>query len=426
MDHSRLVSVKCLIENIGELVTLAPLANEGRTTRITGQDLGVLQDAYLLVNKGKIVDYGSGEPPPAESFPRIDAKNGLVLPGLIDCHTHPIFAGDRSNEFAQRLDGKTYPEIAAAGGGIAATVLPTRDTERSRMVTLIRKRLARFLKYGVTTLEAKSGYGLSVKSELESLRALKQATLEVDQTVHPTCLALHAVPANTQKQPMISAMIDVLLPQVASEGLARSVDAFIEQGYFSVEDVEPYVQRARELGLELRIHADEFSDAGAASAAARWQAKSADHLQFAPIHAAKEMAKASVTAVLLPGTSLYTGIPYTAAEKFRTAGCAIALATDFNPGSCVIDNLNLVATLGALHCGLSTAEAIAAVTYVPACSLGLGQTKGALARSFDADFSIYPLRTTQQWIADLGRHPPNAIFISGKLAHIDDTQDYPY
>lgn len=407
-----------LIENIGQLVTLAPLVRQNKLTGLGRDDLGLLAGAWLLWDQGKVLDSGIGKPPPADQ--RIDADGGLVMPGLVDCHTHPVFGGNRSEEFSQRLDGASYREIAARGGGILSSVTSTRAASQDELVSIGKSHARRFLRHGVTTFEAKSGYGLSCEEELKLLRAIKELSQSSSQTIRATCLALHAVPPGQDKSEYINEVIEQLLPQVKAEDLADYVDAFVEKGYFEPEDCERYFSTARELGFRVRIHADEFQDSRAAEAAAAWHALSADHLEKASDKGVLAMARKGVTAVLLPGTSLYCKIDYADGRRFADAGCPVALATDFNPGSCRIDNLAFIATLGALHCNLNTAEALAAVTYVPARTLELGRSKGHLDKGADADLLIYnDYANIDDWIADLGQKQPRAIYCAGRKCKLD-------
>ncbi len=403
-----------LLRNIGDLVTLEPLAITGRTIHVKDSDLGRLRGAWLTTENGKVLAFGTGPVPMAYAkLPEVDAGGRLVMPGLVDAHTHLVFAGSRADEFSRRLNGATYQEIADAGGGIQSTMRATRAASREDLVRDAGFRLARMLALGVTTVEAKTGYGLSVDEELKLLEALQQVKAEAKQHVSITCLALHArSPEHPDLKSYVAHCVRDLLPVVAKRQLADAVDAFVEKGYFSVEDVEPYCLKAKELGLAVRLHADEFSDAGAAAAAARFGAASADHLQFAADSALPLMAEHRVTAIVLPGTSLYTKIPFTNARRFADAGIPVAVASDFNPGSCLLDNLPFLATVAAVQCGLKPAEAVAAVTYVPATSLGLGRRKGALAVGFDADLQIHDLHSIEEWIADAGRSPPRTVVTS--------------
>ena len=406
-----------VITGLTEAITLEPLATSKKFTGITTSDLGRVANAWIAVENGKIAGVGSGTPSSKfKMFTQVDGKGCIALPGLIDAHTHPVFAGLRAKEFCMRLDGATYQDIAKLGGGIQSSVSNTANATDQDLEALVRERLTTFAGHGVTTVEMKSGYGLTVAEELRHLRIIQKVTQAAPQTVVATCLALHAVPKD---QPTAKTWADLcareLLPVVAKEKLAHAVDAFIEAGYFSVSDCESYLDAAVKLGLSIRLHADEFSDAGAAACAAKYNALSADHLQFASYAGIKAMAKSGTVALLLPGTSLYTSIPYTDSRPFKDAGCAVGLATDFNPGSCPVDNLRLVLTMGALHCKLTMAEALAAVTWVPARSLRLENSKGALTTGRDADILLMPLSSCEEFVADLGRTKPRAVYGRGVM-----------
>ncbi|MBP6218486.1 MAG: imidazolonepropionase [Oligoflexales bacterium] len=417
-----------LIKNIGELVTLAPLADEHRAHDVSAKDLGRIYKSWLLIKDGKVAETGSMSSLQEDSLKCssvFDAAGGLLLPGLIDSHTHPLFAGSRHGEFVQRLEGRSYQEIAASGGGIQSTVRNTRAASSSQLEVLLESRARKALLQGVTTLEIKSGYALSVEEELRHLRIMKnvqQKDLHSSARRLPelmiTCLALHAVPTEHSKSDFIKACTEQLLPRVHEEKLAQYVDAFVEEGYFSVTDIEDYVEKAKELGIGVRLHADEFSDAGGAAAAATWGAACADHLQFASAEGMRAMGKKRVAATMLPGTSLYTGIPYTDARPFLEAGCPLVIATDFNPGSCLLDNLHFLCTMGALHNHLSLAQSFVAVTYAAACSLGLGKRKGALVKGFDADLALFPLSSLEEWLADAGRTAATRVWFAGEAVRV--------
>lgn len=405
-----------ILINIGDLITLSPLAKEQRFTNITRDDLGRSRQCWLAMADGKIEATGPMPPPPQyNAYETIDAQNGLVMPGLIDCHTHPTYGGKRSDEFVRRLEGATYQQIGSEGGGIKKTVKMTQISSEDELYQDTCHRLKRFLRHGVTTVECKSGYGLTVEDELKMLRVLKKADHDLPMTIKSTCLALHAIPADQEKDPFIQDMTHKLLPIVAEEKLATWVDAFVEEGYFGTDDVTPFFKKAQELGLGIRIHADEFTDLSGGLLAAEWGAASVDHLEYTNEASIQAMAKSGVVAVLLPGTSIYTAIPYTKAAPFIKHGCPVALATDFNPGSCQFENLAFIATLGAIHCGLTLEQTIAAVTLVPAKSLGLERSKGALEQGFDADICIYDYQTIEDWIAFAGQKGPKAVYIAGEL-----------
>ncbi len=409
-------SRQVLIKNLKQAVTLKPLADANKFTSITPSDLGLVNDAWIALDDATIVGIGQGAVDPLYSkFETLDFTGCLAFPGLIDAHTHPVFAGIRANEFCMRLEGATYQDIAKSGGGIQSSVKSTAAASDAQLLNLIKHRMTTAAEHGITTIEMKSGYGLSVEEEIRHLRIIKNVAEQSSQTVIATCLALHAVP---EHQPSAKAWADLcaekLLPIIKSEKLAEAVDAFIEDGYFSTADCDLYLRAAQKLGLSIRLHADEFSNAGAAKCAADFGALSADHLQHADQDGMKAMAKVGVVALLLPGTSLYTSIPYTDSRPFKAAGCPVGLATDFNPGSCPVDNLRLVMTIGALHCNLTMAEAIAAVTWVPARSLRRENKKGALTVGRDADILIMPIGSCEEFVADLGRTKPKAVFARGR------------
>lgn len=411
--------MKLLVHNIGKLVTLDRLVQEQRHIRIRPEDLSEMSDAWLAIEDGRVSAFGSGEASASyRDFPRVNAQGGLVTPGLVDSHTHPVFGGDRTHEFAARLNGKTYQDIAAGGGGIKYSIKTTREAFSSELLERCLEILGVFLRHGVTTVETKTGYGQNAREEIRCLQILQEVKQQTPQTLSITCLGLHDLPQEfSSKADYIRHMTDELLPVVARRKLADWVDAFVEDGYFSVEELKPYFDKARDLGLSIRMHADEFRASGAAEAAAHWNAASADHMQKASDEGISALANAGGVAVLLPGTSFYTKIPYADAQRFRERDCPVAIASDYNPGSCYLTNLPFVASLAALYCGLSPYEALVGVTWNGAKALRLNERKGALAIGFDADFVIHKLHTIEQWIADFGQTPPREVYCKGKAYH---------
>jgi imidazolonepropionase len=406
-----------LVKNIGQLVTLDSLVREKRHIRIRPDDMSVLSEAWLAIKNGTVADFGKGQVPRKyQDWESVDADGKLVTPGLIDSHTHPIFGGDRTHEFAARLTGKTYQDIAAEGGGIKYSIKTTREAMSSELLERCQKIFEIFLKHGVTTVEAKTGYGQNAREEIRCLEVLQEARRQSPQTISITCLGLHDLPKDfSSKADYIRHMTDELLPVVASRRLADWVDAFVEKGYFEVEDVKPYFDKAQELGLKIRMHADEFQESGAALAAASYRAASADHMQKASDQGIRALSAAGGVAVMLPGTSFYTKIPFADAKRFRDLDCPIAIASDFNPGSCYLSNLPFIASLAALYCGLSPYEALVGVSWNAAKALQLEAYKGALARGYDADFIIHQLLSVEQWIADFGQTQPRAVYCRGQV-----------
>ena len=404
-----------LLTNISQLITCEPLTLHKIYSSLSWQELGVKKNSWLLVEEDKIKSYGAMQNLPKNfSGKTIDTKNSLIMPGFVDSHTHPLFAGRRDQEFVARIEGATYEQIAAQGGGIQTTVKETNAASDQHLFELCNERLDSMLKKGVTTLECKSGYALSVAEELRHLKILTRVKESAKQHLSRTCLALHAIPPKSCAQKFISQVETKLLPQIAQDKLAEFVDVFIEEGFYSSTDCDSFAQTAKELGLGLRVHADELTRSGGSQFAAKWQAKSADHLQFANLDDFKALKNSSTVATILPGTSLCTKIPYTKANLMRQAGCAIAIASDYNPGSCTIYNLSFIATLASLYCGLSLAETIAGVTYIPAMSLGLEKTKGALAPGYDADLTIWKLEEASQWLESFGQKSPDQVWVKGQ------------
>jgi len=404
-----------LFENIGTLLTLHPLAKEKRGHSVKESDLGILKDAWLFCEQGKVSAFGTGAVSDfikKRAQDKRDLENAYVMPGLVDSHTHAIFGGNRYSEFVQRLNGSSYQEIAASGGGIRSTMNATRSASDEDLIQTTLHHIADFQKRGVCTVEIKTGYGLSVEQELRLARLLKNIESQTRSHIVKTCLALHDLsPEYKRSEDYINALRNELLPVLIKENLVSFIDAFIEKGYYAPQQVETFLLAAKKSGLGIRLHADEFSNAEGTKYAALWGAASADHLQCASQEDAKALARSQTVATLLPGTSLYTGIPFTDARMFLKAGCAVAVASDFNPGSSYVKSLAQVASLAAIHCHLKSWEAIAGVTYVPAISLGLKGRKGAIHEGYDADFLVYKMKGMEEWLADMGQTLPDEVWI---------------
>lgn len=404
-----------LVKNIGELLTLDSLASQADTVDIRREHLGLYQEAWLFCSNGKVCDFGTGEGWKQYSSSEtrvVEAQGQLVLPGLVDSHTHLLYGGDRTGEFAKRLNGMTYSEIAEAGGGIYSSVRDTEKTSDEELLRLALERARGLLSYGVTTLEVKSGYSLTIKEELRQLRLLQELRKRALQFLRITSLPLHAVPKDKSSQDYIKECSE-LLKLIKKEDLADFVDMFIEKGYYEADECEPFIEEVKSLGFGLKIHADEFTRSGGSVLAAKWGAVSADHLQFASKEDKQSLGKKGVMATLLPGTSLYTKIPFTDGKSFIEEGCQVAVASDHNPGSCQLSNLPMLTSLAALHCGLTAPQALASVTFMGAKALELSHKKGALAKGYDADLQILPFRTHEQWLAAFGEKKPREVFING-------------
>jgi imidazolonepropionase len=385
--------MRLLIGNIGQMATMSGVAAKDGVG-VTWDDLGVVADAVVLIEDGTIAYAGPAAalPAPGKVDRELDAEGGVALPGLIDPHTHPCWVGSRHDEFALRAEGKTYREISAAGGGIRATMRHVRRATPDELAAACTARLARLFALGVTTVEAKSGYALDTEGELRMLRAIRQAAARTDQTMVPTFLGAHAVPPEfgDDADGYAELVIHEMLPAVAVEKLAVFCDVFVERGFFTLEQGRRILTAAKDLGLGLRVHADEFEPLGGAQLAAELGAASADHLMAVDDEGIRALAAAGVTATLLPATTLFLGESrYAPARKLLDAGCRVALSTDFNPGSSYTENLFLVLTLACTALRMTVAEALAGVTYNAARSLLLHETRGALLPGRRADLAIF-------------------------------------
>jgi imidazolonepropionase len=317
----------------------------------------------------------------------IDAAGGVVMPGLVDPHTHLIFAGSRHQEFALRLAGKGYLDILAAGGGILSTVRATRAAPLAELVEGGRRRLARLLSFGVTTCEVKSGYGLELATELKMLEAARALARTQPVRLVPTFLGAHVVPEEHRARPegYVDLLCREMIPEVASRGLAEMCDVFLDQGAFSRDQARRVLETAKAAGLRPRLHAGQFTDQGGPELAAELGATSADHLEHVSDAGAAAMAAAGVVACLLPGAALSLGMRFPDAARLRAAGVEVALATDCNPGTSMTENLPLMVTLGATAMKLEIEDALRGVTCVAARALGLERALGAVVPGLRAD-----------------------------------------
>lgn len=371
------------IYNIGTLVTVNPISGLVETT----------YERILFIKDGIISDSTNDEEVPDCE---IDARGGLVTPGFVDSHTHPVFLHGREEEFDLRIKGATYSEIAAHGGGIQSSINGVRSASHEELVEAVSKRMDRFLALGTTTVEAKSGYGLNLESELKSLAVLEEVNNKHPIDIIPTFLGAHAIPEEyrTRKSAYVDLLCDTMIPEIANQGIAKFCDVFCENGYFSAADSRRILTTAVDFGLIPRLHADEFEDSGAAELAGELKAISADHLMAVNDDGIAAMAKNRVIATLLPGTTFFLGSDhYAPARKLKAAGIEIALATDFNPGSCHIQSIPFILELACLYMGMTVEDAFHAVTYTAARSLKIEHLTGSLYPGFRADLVLWDLKS---------------------------------
>jgi imidazolonepropionase len=393
-----------ILRNISSLLTLEGVARkDGR--HITAEDLSVSQDAAIVIQDEKIIWTGASKKIPKDysvtAAEMISLKGKTVLPAFVECHTHSVFAGTRAAEFERRLAGESYSSIAASGGGILSTVTATREASLANLKKMAATRLTSFVNQGVTTVEIKSGYGLTIQSELKMLRAAKLAAASVGLRSRLTFLGPHAVPPEflietggakvNQKNGQefwVNELVKSGLDQVKRQGLASRVDIFIEAGFFSNESGRKYLTKAKELGFDLVVHAEQLSRTGSAQLAVELGARSVDHVIHINENDIKELAASQTTAVLLPLADLYMQCAYPPARALIDRGARVAIATDFNPGSCPSQDLAMVGLLSRLQMKMTLPEVIAGYSYNAAAALGLENDIGALTPGRFADLVV--------------------------------------
>ncbi|RKX69640.1 imidazolonepropionase [candidate division WOR-3 bacterium] len=344
-----------------------------------------LKDVDLLIDGGRVKDIGRF------TGGGYDCEGQTVIPGFVDAHTHLIFAGDRADELEERLQGKSYLDIARRGGGIMATVRMTRAASEEELFELAQQRIKRMIRYGTTTVEIKSGYGLSTEEEIKILKVIKNLRTESPIDIIPTFLGAHVIPTDIDRASYVAMIVDEMLPRIAEEKLAEFCDVFCDEGAFTLKETETILSRAKELGFKLKVHAEELTHTGVASLAAEMGAVSCDHLNRVSLEDLKKMKENGTIAVLLPGTSFYLGTKPPPIAEIKRAGVDIAIATDYNPGTCPILVMPIIVAIGALYYRIPIRDTIRGATYGGALALGRKDI-GMLEKGFLADLLV--LRTS--------------------------------
>ena len=407
--------------NCSQLVTLA-----GARRARTGGDLrqlAIVEDGGLFV-RGEYLE-AVGRRGEIESLidadcEVIDAGKRIVMPGFVDAHTHPVFAGIRANEFEERASGSTYRQIAARGGGIRSTVRATRNASQSDLVKIGKRYSDWFLRNGTTTVEAKSGYGLTLEDELKILRAIRELNEQTKLRYVPTFLGAHDIPTEykSRRQTYVNLVINEMLPRVAEEKLAEYCDVFCEEDVFTTDETWQILSAARCHGLGLRVHADQLSLSGGAKLAAELNCATADHLEHTDPTGIMALKAAKVQPVLLPASVYALGsTKYPAAREMIDAGLAVVLATDFNPGSSPTTSLPMVMSIACTQMKMTPAEAVTAATINAAYSLGRGDEIGSLEKGKRADFVIHDASDYRELAYWFGVEHPWRVYASGKLAY---------
>tara|TARA_B110000208_G_scaffold20606_1_gene25909 strand:- start:3706 stop:4944 length:1239 start_codon:yes stop_codon:yes gene_type:complete len=384
-----------------------------------GKSYGTIEEGALAVSEGKIAWLGKEKNLPVFDKRRvqvIDGQGQWLTPGLIDCHTHLVYGGNRANEFEMRLQGKSYQEISQAGGGIVSTVKATRAASEAELLASALPRLMALHQEGVTSLEVKSGYGLDTITEIKMLKVASELAKKLPVTIKRTFLGAHALPIEytDQADAYIDLVCDEMIPKIAVAQLADAVDVFCEGIGFDLKQTERIFAAAQSNGLSIKVHAEQLSNLGGTELAAKYQALSSDHLEFLSVDGIKAMAKADMTAVLLPGAFYFlreTQLP--PIDALRQAGVAIAIATDVNPGSSPICSLQLMLNMACTLFKLTPAEAIAGVTCHGAKALGLSASKGQLKVGFDADLACWRIKQPAELCYQFGVNPLSSLFKAG-------------
>ncbi len=402
---------RLLVRDLAQLVT--PAGIEAPLRRRALGEVEVLEDAYVLCEDGRISAVGRMRDLPAGAgkTEELDGRGLVAVPGLVDCHTHACFAGDRVDEFALRAAGASYEELHAAGGGILSTVRATRAADEEALTAAVDRHRRWMLAAGTTTFEAKSGYGLDRDTELTQLRAVEHAG------GIPTWLGAHTVPPEyLDADSYLDFALAEVLPGAAQ--IAEAADVFVERGAFDADQARRYLTACRDAGLALRLHGDQFNEQGAVPLAIELGARSVDHLEATSPDGIAALAPSDVTAVLLPASALFLDRPMPPARALVDAGAAVALATDFNPGSAFTESLPLVCSLAATQLHLSPAEALTACTVNAAHVLGRADRKGRLAPGYDADLVLLDAPDWRYLAYHLGHDHVTAVVLAGEKAEL--------
>lgn len=411
--------MKILLYRSTQLLTCKP---ENKRFKRTSElnDVGLIEDVSLIIEDEKISDITSNKDFNFSRFDLvIDCRNNVVMPGLIDSHTHLIFAGSRSDEFEMRVAGKSYEEIAEKGGGIVKTVEATRESSKDNLIKLAIERLEEALSSGITTIEIKSGYGLDYATELKMLECAKDLQNLQPVEIIPTFLGAHTIPREfkNNRSAYIELITKKLIPEISENHLAKFVDVFLEKTAFTVDETRLILEKAKKHNLELKLHCDQFNSLGGVELGIELGVKSLDHLEMITDEDIKKLSKTEIVATVLPGVSYFLKIPFTPARKMIDAGCIVSIATDFNPGSCTSQNLPLMLNIATLYNGMKLNETINSVTINAAYSLGLEEKIGSLEIGKQADILILKTSDYKNLVYYFGKNLTKTVIKKGKVVY---------
>jgi imidazolonepropionase len=419
------MTLTAVVHDAAEIVTVNEDEGEDGTENAeTGEsELGIYEDAAIAIEDGEVARVGPTGPvtrefPPENATHRVDACGKSVIPGFVDPHTHALFAGDRSDEFEAKLQGRTYQEILSEGGGILRTVRATREAGDEQLLDNLLSHLDAMLAHGTTTVEVKSGYGLDTETELRMLSVIEQADARHPVDVVPTFMGAHAVPEGRDADEYVAEVVDEQIPEVESQGIAQFVDVFCEEGVFDVEQSRRVLEAGAESGMTPKVHAEELAHIGGTRLAAEIGAASADHLLHSTEEDIAALAEADVVPVLLPGTAFGLGAEYADARAFAEAGADVAIATDFNP-NCYSQSMGFAASLACVEMGLTPAEALVASTTNAAAALDLPESVGTLREGSPGDMAILDAPTYVHVPYNFGVNTVETVLKDGEVVHRD-------
>ncbi|MFV8838876.1 imidazolonepropionase [Salinimicrobium soli] len=406
-----------LFKNIKQLLQV----RDQETRLVSGsemKDLPVIENAWLLVKDGKIADFGKMENLPAfEDTTEVDASGKFLMPGWVDSHTHLVYAGNREQEFIDRINGLTYEEIANKGGGILNSAKKLQETSEEELYRQTAQRLEEVINMGTTAIEIKSGYGLTTEAELKMLRVIKKLKENYDLPIKATFLGAHAIPKEFKdnKEAYLNLLTEEMMPKIAEEKLAEYVDIFCEKGYFTVEDTHRILSAGKEHGLIPKIHVNQFNSIGGIQAGVEHEALSVDHLEVMTPEDIESLKGSKTMPVALPSCSLFLSIPYTPARELIDAGLPLALATDYNPGSTPSGNMNLVVSLACIKMKMNPEEAINAATINAAYAMGISDTHGSITKGKAANLILTSEIPSYGFLPySFGANHIDKVFINGK------------
>jgi len=419
-----------LIKDIGQLVTCA---NKGKLPKAGKKqsETGLIRNGNIFIEKDKIAFAGSNAElkkflagSAVKNYDVIDGRGKVITPGFIDSHTHFVFAGSREDEYEMRLAGKTYQEIAKAGGGILSTVNAVRNTNKNELSEISGKRLDKFIKYGTTTIEGKSGYGLDLGNELKILEVMKELNENNKYGIDiiPTFLGAHSVHPEKSKEDYIYEICHNIISIVSREGLAKFIDVFIEVNYFTKEEADKIFTFGKKYGLTAKLHTDQFNSIGGIETAIKHNAASVDHLEVLKEDDIERLAahckdkkKRNIIATVLPGVSYFLGIPYAPARHLISKKIPVALATDFNPGSCMTENIQMIMSLASVHLKMTAEEILNAVTINAAFALNIENTAGSIESGKQADLLIFDMPSYKYLVYNFGVSNLKTVIKKGKI-----------